>query len=708
MNGRLVHAALPVLDQLEAQISGIDVSVLLCDEKARILQRRVGESALLRSLDELPALPGWGCPEQIVGTNGVGTALVERRPVLIRGPEHFAESLRLHACAGAPIRDPISGRILGVLDLTCLDRIAHPAMLSLVVDAAARIEQRLLEQTSEREQMLLRAFLDATHRAGVLPADLLPSHDRLRLLEKATELISVGHVGMAMVPLSGNRAATLRSFPVDDPGGVSGIAVEAVLDGGPPRYVASSDPGDGTPPAKTGPPSLDAVLKATAPATTPAASAPAVPAEAATDRWLLAVSEPSIGRLALQARERLALLCEAGARIGTTLEVTRTAEELTEVAVPRFADHAAVDVSPDVLRGREPSSLGAGLLRIALATAQRESCLQGVGSLLHLLPSTPQAHCLAMGQPVLESGPDTALEEGEQGVGSVIAVPMRARGVTLGVVSFYRAPHTDAFEDDDVTLAAELVSRAAVCVDNARRYTHEHAMSLELERAAASLKQSLDSQRHFTADASHELRTPLAGLRTQLEEARLHPDETDLADLLDRTLGDVGRLQAIITDLLLLAQIGAIPPSALERVDLARLAESEAARRLGDRHTTHLDLTGEVTVDAVPAQLVRLLSNLVDNAHRHAAGSVTVAVRRVGDQAELTVTDDGPGIPEAERDRVFERFARPDTARGRRQGGTGLGLAIAREIAHAHHGTLHAEEASPHGARFVLRLPLPE
>ncbi|GAA1016520.1 hypothetical protein Aple_019530 [Acrocarpospora pleiomorpha] len=709
MDGRLVSAARPVLDQLESQLAGINVAILLFDEQARILQRRVGEPAILSLLDDLPALPGCGCPEDIVGTNGTGTALVERRPILIRGREHFAESLRLLACAGAPIRDPISGRILGVLDLTCPDREADPAMLGLVTDAAVRIERRLFEQTSERERALLRAFLDATHRAGVVPVDLLPTHDRLRLLEKATELISVGHVGVAMVQLSGGRAATLRSRPVDDPAGASGIAVEAVIDGGPAAHVASGEPRAGYPlVAPTGLPIPATKLKAA----TPTVCAPL----AATEGWLLAVSEPGIGRLALQARERLGLLCEAGARIGTTLEVTRTAEELTEVTVPRFADYAAVDVPDWVLHGREPSTPDPGLSRIALATARPGSYLYGLGSLIHPLPSTPHARCLATGQPVLEPALETVFgwmaqdpERGQracgQGVHSLIAVPMRARGVTLGVVSFYRSQDTGAFEDDDVTLATELVSRAAVCIDNARRYTREHTMSLELERAAESLKQSLESQRRFTTDASHELRTPLAGLRAQLEEAQLHPGETDLTELLDHALGDVDRLQALVTDLLLLAKIGVMPPSALEHIDLSGLAEAETARRTGDGNPTLLDLRDGVMVDAVPIQIVRLLHNLLDNAHRHATTGVTVAVHRAGDLAQLTVTDDGPGVPEAEREHIFQRFARLDTARSRSHGGSGLGLAISRDIAHAHNGTLHVEEAPPHGARFVLRLP---
>ncbi|MEO3869113.1 ATP-binding protein [Nonomuraea sp. B12E4] len=846
LHGRLAQAAAPVLDELESRVSGIKVALVLADGQARVLQRRVGEPALLRWLDHNQVLPGFGFPEQAIGTNGIGTALAERRPVLIWGREHYANSLGDLVCAASPIRDPISGHVEGVLNLACLDRFADPAMLGLVVDTTDLIGERLLEQISQREQVLLRAFFEARHRCGgVEPATGRPidqagplaPHDRFRLLERATELISAGHAGVTVVLLSGGRAATLVSRTVENPAGARGIAVEAVLTDGSSWYVASGSRGDhGDGPAARRPPlthtptdghptlsaepfttptTVDDITShaptlidgtaATAP--TPAESAtptttgpapaedttladpvstetisapvepaaaqpvsavppPGVPASrvppspeagspglgspghtssgvtsaqpgspgtgsplpgvplsgapvsaAATDRWLLAVGEPGVGRLAVQARERLSLIWEAGARVGTSLEVTRTAQELTEVAVPRFADFAAVDLPDPVLCGDEPGVLDAGLRRIALATTLRNFDLADVGALIHPPPATPQGRCLAGGESVLEPELDMSLwwmaqdpERGqrvrEQGIHSLIVVPLRARDVTLGVVSFYRSRRMSAFEEDDLALAEELVGRAAVCVDNARRYTHEHTMSAQLERAAESLKQSLDRQRRFTTDASHELRTPLAGLRAQLEEAQLHPGETDLSDLLEHALGDVDRLQAIITDLLLMAQLEAIPASAFERVDLAEIVKAEAACRAGDRCPARLDLESGVIVDAVPTQIRRVLGNLLDNARRHAAHSVVAGVSRTGDLAELTVTDDGPGIPEAEREHVFQRFARLDTARSRGHGGAGLGLAIARDIAHAHRGTLHVEEACPHGARFVFHLPL--
>jgi signal transduction histidine kinase len=128
-------------------------------------------------------------------------------------------------------------------------------------------------------------------------------------------------------------------------------------------------------------------------------------------------------------------------------------------------------------------------------------------------------------------------------------------------------------------------------------------------------------------------------------------------------------------------------------------------RRAGERRIDTRDVH-PVQVAADRAQLERLVGNLLDNAVRHARDRIVVTLTPAsGDGAELTVADDGPGIPVAERDRVFERFTRLDDARTAGTGGAGLGLAIARDIAERHGGTLSLEPDGTPGARFVLRLP---
>ncbi|MFB9679404.1 sensor histidine kinase [Streptosporangium vulgare] len=232
-----------------------------------------------------------------------------------------------------------------------------------------------------------------------------------------------------------------------------------------------------------------------------------------------------------------------------------------------------------------------------------------------------------------------------------------------------------------------------------------HELADSVNRTLARLEGAMERQRQFTADASHELRTPLAGLRAQLEEAQLHPGETDLSTLLAHSLSDLDRLQLIITDLLLLAKLECSPSRLRERIDLATLVRAEVSRR-ADPRKVRLVLASEVPIDAVHGQIGRAVTNLLDNAERHARESVVVEVRANDGAAEVIVDDDGEGVAEADRERIFERFARLDAARSRDRGGTGLGLAIARRIAQAHDGTLQVGTAPSGGARFVLRLPM--
>ncbi|MEU7858062.1 HAMP domain-containing sensor histidine kinase [Nonomuraea sp. NPDC049141] len=219
----------------------------------------------------------------------------------------------------------------------------------------------------------------------------------------------------------------------------------------------------------------------------------------------------------------------------------------------------------------------------------------------------------------------------------------------------------------------------------------------------ARMERSACQQRRFASDASHELRTPIAGLRAQLESAQLYPEDTDFVALVDSALRDTDRLEAIITDLLLLARIGSRVDVVKERVDLAALVRDELSCR-EDPLPVKLALDEGVVVDGVRMQLARVLTNLLDNAQRHAESIVRVVVTRCGDMAVVSVENDGVEIAPTDRECIFDRFTRLDAARSRDAGGTGLGLAIARDVAVAHRGEIRAEEYRG-GARFVLRLP---
>lgn len=216
----------------------------------------------------------------------------------------------------------------------------------------------------------------------------------------------------------------------------------------------------------------------------------------------------------------------------------------------------------------------------------------------------------------------------------------------------------------------------------------------------AALQHSVERQRRFVADASHELRSPIASLRTQLEVGAAHPELLDV----DGAVEDTVRLQELAADLLLLARLDAGEKPGEGRVDLAALAREELSQRTRDRADVRMDLKN-VEVTGSRSQLARVLGNLVNNAQRHARSHVTVTTRADGAWAVLEVSDDGDGVPQSERDRIFERFVRLDDARTRDDGGAGLGLAIARDVAARHGGTLTVREAPGGGALFELRVP---
>lgn len=220
------------------------------------------------------------------------------------------------------------------------------------------------------------------------------------------------------------------------------------------------------------------------------------------------------------------------------------------------------------------------------------------------------------------------------------------------------------------------------------------------------LEDASTRQQQFVADASHELRSPLASVRQAAEVAVAHPGAMDEGELAATVLEEAVRMQALVDQLLLLARAGEGRAQApREDVDLDDLALAAV------RRTTRPDLTVDTTgvgagrVHGDVVALGQVVRNLVDNAVRHAERRVVVAVVPEPDRVILSVDDDGPGIPEADRTRVFERFVRLDDARARDAGGSGLGLAIVREVVRAHGGTVTVGASPLGGARFVVRLP---
>ncbi|WP_169984622.1 ATP-binding protein [Microbispora sp. H10836] len=294
-------------------------------------------------------------------------------------------------------------------------------------------------------------------------------------------------------------------------------------------------------------------------------------------------------------------------------------------------------------------------------------------------------------------------------VGSVLVTAAVAYGTRRSVKRALMPVRAIRGELDEIN-ASDLGRR--VPVPEAKGEIRELAQSVNytLDR----LEETLEQQRRFTSDASHELRSPITAIRAQVEGALLAPQESDVSEIGQAVLKSLDRLQAIAADLLTLARLDTGAPCEREPLDLGRLVAAKLDTRRPLRRVVP-NLAPGVIVRGDRIRLGRLVTSLLDNAERHAATTVRLAVRREdapdGDPrfrsgaAVLEVLDDGAGIARNQRELVFQRFTRLDTARSRNAGGAGLGLPIARQIAESHGGTLTIID-SPHGACFLLRLPL--
>jgi two-component system OmpR family sensor kinase len=239
------------------------------------------------------------------------------------------------------------------------------------------------------------------------------------------------------------------------------------------------------------------------------------------------------------------------------------------------------------------------------------------------------------------------------------------------------------------------------------------AMNQMLGHVSKALVARQDSEmrvRQFVADASHELRTPLAAIRGYAELARREEDDTvGVAHALRRVESESARMTTLVDDLLLLARLDSGRPLSTEEVDLTLVVVDAVsdAQVAGPSHRWQLDLPEEpVTTVGDPARLHQVLANLLANARTHTPVGTTVwcGLHTDAGRSVVTVTDNGPGIPEALQPEIFNRFVRGDSSRSRAAGSTGLGLAIVAAVVSAHHGSVSVD-SRPGKTTFTVQLP---
>jgi signal transduction histidine kinase len=227
------------------------------------------------------------------------------------------------------------------------------------------------------------------------------------------------------------------------------------------------------------------------------------------------------------------------------------------------------------------------------------------------------------------------------------------------------------------------------------------ALATRFNQTAAAIEALVAQERQMLASASHELRTPLARIRMALELLAEEASAERRSELARNASEDIAELDSLVEELLLTvrSQPG-VPRRPLTQVDLLSLVKAE----VGD---PPVEIRGEsLPLMCEPSMIKRMVRNLLTNARLHAGGAVAVTVGRDGDQALLAVEDDGPGVPESERERIFAPFYRPPGPRPPGDTGLGLGLALVRQVARYHGGDITYAARQPRGSRFEVRLPM--
>jgi signal transduction histidine kinase len=395
----------------------------------------------------------------------------------------------------------------------------------------------------------------------------------------------------------------------------------------------------------------------------------------------------------------LRLLAEAGSALSATLETQATLDRVARGCVPALADWAVV-------------ALGTGSAPPRVSCAHREPVAER-----RLLELAPAATPLLVDSDALDrslslTNPlDWTATRGDRlggllreiGGGSALLLPLRARGKTLGSMVLVRTDEA-GFDRQAMGLAEELARRAALALDNAELY-HQ-------------LREADRRKDEFLAMLAHELRNPLSPVATSLQLLRAAGDDPTVArralEVMERQVGHIVRL---VDDLLDVARItrGRIELR-LAAVDLAtavaHTVENQRPRFAQREQQLVLELPAEpIVVRADPTRLDQVVANLLANANKYtpSGGHVTVRVERRGEQAVLTVRDDGIGLPPELLGRVFDLFMQSERALDRSQGGLGIGLTLVRRLVELHGGSVAASsEGEGKGSEFEVRLPVQE
>ncbi|MDQ2952719.1 MAG: ATP-binding protein [Chloroflexota bacterium] len=408
--------------------------------------------------------------------------------------------------------------------------------------------------------------------------------------------------------------------------------------------------------------------------------------------------------------DELSLLATAGESLSSSLDYTDTLRRAARVAIPGFADWCVVDVLEGGMIARAAVAT-ADPARDALAQQLRERFPPSQPA----NPKGPVPQAIASGRPVLMSDVteeflDRVARHPEErelyralGPRSFISLPLPIGDRVVGAVTFITAESGRRFTGADLDLAKQLARRMALSIENARLYYE--------------VQQSVRTRDDFLSAVAHELKTPLTVISasTQMLQRRERQAGEVAEPALTRILGSVARMTAFIEELLELVRRQADPSLALTRarVDLSELVRGVVveASQFAHGQQVIVEADSPVVGDWDATRIERAVSNLVGNAIKYNRQDGTVIVRvgtdhtLAGSWAVVSVIDEGIGVPEADRARIFERFTRGANVAGRISG-SGVGLAIVRQVVEQHGGTIELSSVEGRGSTFTMRLPL--
>jgi PAS domain S-box-containing protein len=421
-------------------------------------------------------------------------------------------------------------------------------------------------------------------------------------------------------------------------------------------------------------------------------------------RAALAIDNALLYKETERAEKNARFLAEVGSILSASLDYEASLQSLVQIVIPRLADYCLIDISED------------GAIR-RIATAHYDPRLDELLRKTRRAPLDPRrsmpGQVIASGEPkifpvVTDELRDSISQDPEQrqiidtlDLGSLMIVPLTARGHTFGAISFAGVDGRRRYDEEDLILAEDLASRAALMIDNARLYRE----AVEANRAKSD----------FLAVISHELRTPLnaiMGYTGLLDAGVAGPLTPTQADQLRRIDVSARHLLELIEEVLTFSRMEMGREELhIRTTDLSGLLREVAGRIEPLAHAKGLDLRleipeGIVRIETDPAKLRQIITNLLSNAVKFTnEGGVTLAAGLSDTELKVDVTDTGIGITPEQEARLFEPFWQLEQGTTRRIGGTGLGLSVSRRLAHLLGGDISVDSTPGKGSTFTLRIP---